>query len=145
MDLDAQNRDKHTALELAVVQNSAEVAKAIREKRAETWARTDSKVSNWLQSVGLAQYTDLLLSQGWDDIDFIADAGFSEGDLDTLGVHKAGHRRKFLSRYRVNEFASPREDFAKGDESDDGESDSDEDSSDEDSDEDSDESDSDSD
>ena len=76
--------------------------------------------------------------QGWDDIDFIADAGFSERDLDALGIRKVGHKRKLMSKYRINEFvtladAPEREQSDEDDDSEDG-SDSDDDSSDEDSD-----------
>ena len=81
-------RDNHNALELAVVQNSVKVADLIRAKRAETWARTDNAVANWLQTIELPQYTDLLLSQGWDDINFISSVGFTEYDLDTLGIKR---------------------------------------------------------
>ena len=61
VDLEMTNEDNHTALELAVVQNSVKVADLIRAKRAETWARTDNAVANWLQTIELPQYTDLLL------------------------------------------------------------------------------------
>ena len=144
VDLEMANEDNHTALELAVVQNSVQVADLIRAKRAESWARTDNAVANWLQTIELPQYADLLLSQGWDDINFISSVGFTEFDLDKLGIKKGGHRRKLLSKFRANEFASYKPpDVNKDAGSDD--SGSDDDSDDSGSDDDSDESDSDSD
>jgi|EP00945_MAST-04E_sp_MAST-4E-sp1_P000428 ankyrin repeat protein len=138
VDLAAHNRDGHTALDLAKVSNCFDVQHAINEKRAENAAKTDTKVALWLQTIGLEQYIDLFVLQGWDDIDFIADAGFSERDLDALGIRKVGHKRKLMSKYRINEFvtladAPEREQSDEDDDSEDG-SDSDDDSSDEDSD-----------
>ena len=139
VDLAAYNRDGHTALDLAKVSNCFDVQHAINEKRAENAAKTDTKVALWLQTIGLEQYIDLFVLQGWDDIDFIADAGFSEADLELLGVRKVGHKRKLMAKYRINEFATIAGDEGQDededeDEDESSEDDSDEDSSDEDSD-----------
>ena len=77
-------------------------------------------------------------------INFISSVGFTEFDLDKLGIKKGGHRRKFLTKFRANEFASYKPPDVNKDagSSDDG---SDDDSDDSGSDDDSDESDSDSD
>eukprot|EP00949_MAST-11_sp_MAST-11-sp1_P002445 g2445.t1 len=106
IDYEGKNHFGRSPLDLAVAHGSRDIAQAIRQKRAESASTSDSKTAAWLSSIGLGQYSDLLVLSGWDDIDFIADVGFTEADLDSMGISKAGHRRKLLAAYKAKDFAS---------------------------------------
>ncbi len=88
-----------------------------------------ARLRDWLYAIGLGSYYNAFLAQGFDDIDFLATAGLTEGDLDAVGVSLAGHRSKLLQVYRIHEFTQTRPDAASADgESGDDDSDSDGDS-----------------
>ena len=72
VDTEAVNDFNRTALELAVSHQHNDIANIIRQKKAENGSRDDGRISAWLQAIDLPQYIDVLLGNGWDDIDFIA-------------------------------------------------------------------------
>ena len=63
------------------------------------------RLLDWLRAIGLESLYTAMLEQGFDDLAFIAEAGFTEADCDAVGVRLAGHRKKLTSLYRIKEFS----------------------------------------
>jgi hypothetical protein len=60
---------------------------------------------SWLASLGLAHFYTAFLDAGFDDLLFLVDAnGLSEEDLDAIGVHVPGQRRKLACLYGAAAF-----------------------------------------
>lgn len=62
------------------------------------------RLLDWLRAIGLEVLYTSMLEQGFDDLAFIAEAGFTAEDCDAVGVRLAGHRKKLTSLYRIKEF-----------------------------------------
>lgn len=65
------------------------------------------RVARWLTAIGLLEHAQKFIEAGLDDLDFIAEVGLSEADVDKLGIEKLGHRKKLTALYRVREFLGP--------------------------------------
>uniref|UniRef100_A0A4W3KB52 Ankyrin repeat and sterile alpha motif domain containing 1A n=1 Tax=Callorhinchus milii TaxID=7868 RepID=A0A4W3KB52_CALMI len=57
-------------------------------------------VGQWLESIGMQQYESKLVLNGFDDVCFLGSNVMEELDLQDLGIHDAGHRRKILQAAR---------------------------------------------
>uniref|UniRef100_A0A8C6U7A7 phosphatidylinositol-3,4,5-trisphosphate 5-phosphatase n=1 Tax=Neogobius melanostomus TaxID=47308 RepID=A0A8C6U7A7_9GOBI len=58
----------------------------------------ESSVGEWLQRLGLEQYEQGLLHNGWDDLEFLSD--ITEEDLEEAGVLDPAHKRLLLESLR---------------------------------------------
>ncbi|CAL1570264.1 unnamed protein product [Knipowitschia caucasica] len=58
----------------------------------------ESSVGEWLQRLGLEQYEQGLLHNGWDDLEFLSD--ITEEDLEEAGVLDPSHKRILLENLR---------------------------------------------
>lgn len=58
----------------------------------------ESSVGEWLQRLGLEQYEQGLLHNGWDDLEFLSD--ITEEDLEEAGVLDPAHKRMLLESLR---------------------------------------------
>uniref|UniRef100_A0A3B4BC72 phosphatidylinositol-3,4,5-trisphosphate 5-phosphatase n=1 Tax=Periophthalmus magnuspinnatus TaxID=409849 RepID=A0A3B4BC72_9GOBI len=58
----------------------------------------ESSVGEWLQRLGLEQYEQGLLHNGWDDLEFLSD--ITEEDLEEAGVLDPAHKRILLESLR---------------------------------------------
>ena len=56
-------------------------------------------MSAWLREIGLQQYESVLVEEGFDDIDYLAD--ITEEDLHEVGISKQGHVKKFVRSISV--------------------------------------------
>ena len=63
-------------------------------------------VSTWLEAIGLQQYYEGMLTQGFNDLAFIVKHKLTHHCCDVIGVDpgKGGHRRKLMTAYRAEEF-----------------------------------------
>ncbi len=52
------------------------------------------EVRAWLASLKLEQYASSFIENGYDDLSALAD--MDDKDLDTLGITRAGHRKRIL-------------------------------------------------
>ncbi|KAL4224939.1 Ankyrin repeat and sterile alpha motif domain-containing protein 1B [Mactra antiquata] len=57
-------------------------------------------VGEWLESVGLTQYENAFVANGYDNIDFLDHKILEEGDLEQIGVLSHDHRQKILQATR---------------------------------------------
>lgn len=55
----------------------------------------DCSVGEWLQKLGLQNYEEGLLHNGWDDLEFLSD--ITEEDLEEAGVHDPTHKQILLT------------------------------------------------
>ncbi|KAI7790031.1 phosphatidylinositol 3 [Triplophysa rosa] len=55
----------------------------------------DCSVGEWLQKLGLQDYEEGLLHNGWDDLEFLSD--ITEEDLEEAGVHDPTHKKILLT------------------------------------------------
>ncbi|XP_007892325.2 ankyrin repeat and SAM domain-containing protein 1A isoform X3 [Callorhinchus milii] len=60
----------------------------------------EQSVGQWLESIGMQQYESKLVLNGFDDVCFLGSNVMEELDLQDLGIHDAGHRRKILQAAR---------------------------------------------
>ena len=59
------------------------------------WSQMDeSIVENWLRSLGMVQYTQAFIDNGYDDLEICKQIG--NEDLDAIGVTKEAHRKEIL-------------------------------------------------
>lgn len=73
-----------------------------RERTSSTWQVAKMAVSNivceWLRALGLAQYAESFLDNGYDDLEICKQVG--DPDLDAIGVDNPAHRHKLLKSIR---------------------------------------------
>jgi SAM domain (Sterile alpha motif) len=69
-------------------------------------ADSRARLRDWLTSIGMLYALPALISAGYDCVDFIASVGFSEGDIDGLGITAPGHRRKLLHLYNIDQYSA---------------------------------------
>lgn len=55
-------------------------------------------VCEWLRALGLAQYAESFLDNGYDDLEICKQVG--DPDLDAIGVENTAHRHKLLKSIR---------------------------------------------
>ena len=72
-------------------------------------------MARWLTAIGLLEHAQKFVDAGLDDLDFIAEVGLSDADVDKLGIEKLGHRKKLTALYRVREFLGPAVSASNGD------------------------------
>ncbi|XP_041365228.1 ankyrin repeat and SAM domain-containing protein 1A-like isoform X2 [Gigantopelta aegis] len=53
-------------------------------------------VGDWLDRLGLGQYENTLVANGYDDTDFLGGKVLEDGDLESIGIKDAKHRKKIL-------------------------------------------------
>ena len=64
------------------------------------WSQMDeSIVENWLRSLGMVQYTQAFIDNGYDDLEICKQIG--DEDLDAIGVMKEAHRKEILDAVSV--------------------------------------------
>ena len=64
------------------------------------WSQMDeSIVENWLRSLGMVQYTQAFIDNGYDDLEICKQIG--DEDLDAIGVTKEAHRKEILEAVSV--------------------------------------------
>ncbi len=56
-------------------------------------------VGEWLRSLGLIQYTQAFLDNGYDDLEVCKQIG--DEDLDAIGVEEPSHRRNILGAVKI--------------------------------------------
>jgi hypothetical protein len=56
----------------------------------------------WLMKIGLGEYTGILQFHGY-DLELIQSVGFTEQDLDAMGIVKRAHRKKLLVKYKIQQ------------------------------------------
>lgn len=59
----------------------------------------ESIVENWLRSLGMVQYTQAFIDNGYDDLEICKQIG--DADLDAIGVTKEAHRKEILQAVNV--------------------------------------------
>ncbi|KAK3778412.1 hypothetical protein RRG08_014039 [Elysia crispata] len=57
-------------------------------------------VGSWLADIGLGQYENTLVANGFDDTDFLGGSILEDSDLEHIGVNSADHRRAILEAAR---------------------------------------------
>ncbi len=120
----AKLRDVEAALERATIAQT-EGSKARERLRA------------WLAKLGGEKFLPDFVLKGYDDIDFLAENGLNEADLDKIGVDgPPGLRKKLLGKWKISEYATgadeEEEEEEEEDEDDDDDGDDDEEEDDED-------------
>ncbi|XP_067125095.1 ankyrin repeat and SAM domain-containing protein 1A isoform X2 [Centruroides vittatus] len=60
-------------------------------------ARGFSTVREWLESLDMAEYENLLMENGFDDVDFLGSTTLDDRDLIEIGVLAENHRQKILN------------------------------------------------
>ncbi|XP_055998045.1 ankyrin repeat and sterile alpha motif domain-containing protein 1B-like isoform X10 [Ostrea edulis] len=53
-------------------------------------------VGEWLEEIGLGQYENTLVANGFDHTDFLGKNIMEDGDLETIGITSSEHRKKIL-------------------------------------------------
>ncbi|KAK3101537.1 hypothetical protein FSP39_004282 [Pinctada imbricata] len=53
-------------------------------------------VGDWLEGIGLDQYENTLIANGFDDTDFLGEKIMDDHDLETIGIVNSEHRKKIL-------------------------------------------------
>ena len=76
-----------------------------------------SKISAWLESIGLEIYNQGFAAAGYDDINYIREKGLDSDDLDAIGVVKLGHRKKLEHLYLLEDDSSEDEEDSEEDSS----------------------------
>ncbi len=107
---------------------SREDIKKLLVDHAQRYAEQE-KLTNWLASIGMIEYEEAFQKPGFDDLDFLAQHGMSESDLDIMSIKKPGHRLKLQKLYMLKEFLDqlrpqveePEEEDEEEEEEDDGE------------------------
>ncbi|XP_025022409.1 phosphatidylinositol 3,4,5-trisphosphate 5-phosphatase 2 isoform X2 [Python bivittatus] len=59
---------------------------------------SESSVGEWLRAIGMEQYEEGLIHNGWDDLEFLSD--ITEEDLEEAGGTDASHKQLLLERLR---------------------------------------------
>jgi TATA-binding protein-associated factor Taf7 len=89
-------------LDLAIKLSREDIKKLLVD-HAQRYAEQE-KLTNWLASIGMIEYEEVFQKAGFDDLDFLAQHGMSELDLDAMGIKKPGHRLKLQKLYMLKEF-----------------------------------------
>ena len=61
-------------------------------------------IKTWLNGIGLGQYYEKFLSNGFDDLAFIQKHGLTQDCCDLMEILPAGHRRKLMTAYKADEY-----------------------------------------
>uniref|UniRef100_A0A8C3WZQ2 CASK interacting protein 1 n=1 Tax=Catagonus wagneri TaxID=51154 RepID=A0A8C3WZQ2_9CETA len=67
-------------------------------KKLEAASEGKANLAVWLSTIGLAQYHKVLVDNGYENIDFIADITWE--DLQEIGITKLGHQKKLMLAVR---------------------------------------------
>ncbi|KAG1699064.1 hypothetical protein DVH05_014435 [Phytophthora capsici] len=98
-----ESKNGTTPVELAEELDMRDIQALLVNHTTRTSGR--AQLARWLASIGMVEYAFSFFDEGFEDANFLlGTGGLDDKTLDTLRIHKAGHRAKLANLYQLKEF-----------------------------------------